>query len=515
MKKTFVLLGILMLTLMQVLADAPKPYKLKVLTFEDADAKSGFRALAEDQYRRQNVYFAYDEYYSDSDYDEYYYDDYGEDPEPYSNPWTSLIDNPQMYGSLLYTNSGNPIYWWYDGGNTGLRSPTVLSDFWNSGHAISHYGSADYMTYGDYTSQLTVYQAGNDALRTSGCGHNGSNNFCIHFGYIDGWGASTIGDLPRLTFEDGVARVIDHMYVAPTTYTYRAYVAGDAMGLVTPPNPSDKLWLVAYGYKTLQEIEDGEPSVSTTFDMADGAGNVVSDWTKWDLSILGEVLAVSFNLDGDDFAKNNGYLVYPGYFAYDDVAVQYPRWCYTRDNLTIGNYGTICLPRDIAAGDYEGATFYKVVERNSAGIVLEEVTSLTAGQAYIFQATATTLRAYSDDEEDCVSEPAPATTSNVLQGVFTNTTPSAGWILKDNELHPCAGYNHTVPANRAYLTELIPDFTQPVPGRRRVQMAIRQTPTDLQDVEAQDAQTQKTMQNGVLYINKNGNIYNVQGQIVK
>ena len=512
MKKTFVLLGILMLTAMQVLADSPKPYKLKVLTFEDADAKSGFRALANDEYRRQNVYFAYDEDYSDADYDTY------EEPsEPYSNPWTSLIDDSQYGGSLLYTNSygSDPIYWWYDGGNTWLRSPSVISDFWNSGHAISHYGSADYMSYGDYTSQLTVYQAGNNAMRTSGCGHNGSDNFCIHFGYVDGWGASTIGDLPRLTFEDGVARVIDHMYVAPTTYSYRAYVAGDAMGLVTPPSPSDKLWLVAYGY-TQEDIDNNEgPSATTTFDMADGAGNVVSDWTKWDLSVLGEVVAVSFNLDGDDFAKQYGYLVYPGYFAYDDVAVRFDRWSYSRDGLTPGRYGTICLPRDVKAGDYEGAEFYKVVDRTPDWIELEEVTSLTAGQAYIYKATATTFTVYSDDEEDKVSEPAEATTANVLQGVFAEAHPTTGWILNNNKLHPCAGNNHVVEANRAYLTELIPAVSEPVPGRRRIQLPIQQTPTELQDVDTQDAQTQKLIENGILYIKQNGCKYDVRGMIVK
>ncbi len=519
MKKTFVLLGILMLTAMQVLADSPKPYKLKVLTFEDADAKSGFRALAEGQYRRQNLYYVYDEYYSDSDYDDYYYDDYGEDPEPYSNPWTSLIDNPQMYGSLLYTNSYgsyDPIYWWYDGGNTGLRSPTVLSDFWNSGHAISHYGSADYMTYGDYTSQLTVYQAGDNSLRTSGCGHNGSDNFCIHFGYIDGYGtASSTGDLPRITFEDGVARVIDHMYVAPTTYTYRAYAAGDAMGLVAPSDPEDQVWIEAYGYKSQQEIDDDEPSVSTNFYLINGADEVVTDWTKWDLSVLGEVVAVAFNLNGSDFAHMGSNLVYPGYFAYDDVAVQFPRWSYSRDGLTPGRYGTICLPRDIKAGDYEGAEFYKVVDRTPDWIELEEVTSLTAGQAYIYKATATTFTVYSDDEEDKVAEPAEASTANVLQGVFAEAHPTTGWILNNNKLHPCAGNTHTVEANRAYLTELIPAVSEPVPGRRRIQLPIQQTPTELQDVDGQDAQTQKLIENGILYIKQNGYKYDVRGRIVK
>ena len=56
--------------------------------------------------------------------------------------------------------------------------------------------------------------------------------------------------------------------------------------------------------------------------MGNGVG--VQDWTKWDLSVLGNVTRVEFNLIGSDELYASGYgLGAPGYFAYDDVAVRF------------------------------------------------------------------------------------------------------------------------------------------------------------------------------------------------
>ena len=47
------------------------------------------------------------------------------------------------------------------------------------------------------------------------------------------------------------------------------------------------------------------------------------DWTKWDLSGLGKVLKVTFNVTG---SSDNGYgFSQPAYFAYDDVAVRFEK----------------------------------------------------------------------------------------------------------------------------------------------------------------------------------------------
>ena len=55
--------------------------------------------------------------------------------------------------------------------------------------------------------------------------------------------------------------------------------------------------------------------------MADLKSGVIDDWTKWDLSSLGKVKRVQFNIIG---TNDNGFgFSQPAYFAYDDVAVRF------------------------------------------------------------------------------------------------------------------------------------------------------------------------------------------------
>ncbi len=47
----------------------------------------------------------------------------------------------------------------------------------------------------------------------------------------------------------------------------------------------------------------------------------VTEWTRWDLSQLGAVVKIEFDMQG---SKNNEYgLSTPAYFAYDDIAVRF------------------------------------------------------------------------------------------------------------------------------------------------------------------------------------------------
>ena len=57
------------------------------------------------------------------------------------------------------------------------------------------------------------------------------------------------------------------------------------------------------------------------FYLCNGPENIVTEWTKWDLSSLGKVAKISFNMAG---SSDNGYgFSQPAYFAYDDVAVAF------------------------------------------------------------------------------------------------------------------------------------------------------------------------------------------------
>ena len=69
--------------------------------------------------------------------------------------------------------------------------------------------------------------------------------------------------------------------------------------------------------------EDAEPVTSTEFYLLDKGKKFVTEWTKWDLSSLGEVVKVAFNLVGSEDMVGDYGLSVPGYFAYDDVAVRF------------------------------------------------------------------------------------------------------------------------------------------------------------------------------------------------
>ena len=264
-------------------------YDLRVLTFEDADYKGGTNFAG-------------------------------------GNDWSSLIDDPQYGGSLLYGSSGAGVYsedeayQWTDTGNTGLKHIFPYNYnaycYWGGGHAISNYSTGDIETYGGFETQLTVYKKGVSGLSHTGGGHNGSDNFAVHYGYMDGSQFNKTENLPALTFADGSEHVIDHMYVNTTTYLLNCLVNGN--GLTAKIGPDDWVKLVATGYDT-----KGTKTGETVIYLCNGPDNIIMDWTKWDLSSLGKVAKVTFNVTG---SSDNGYgFSQPAYFAYDDVAVRFEK----------------------------------------------------------------------------------------------------------------------------------------------------------------------------------------------
>ena len=253
--------------------------ELRTLTFEDADAR----------------FTEYELYYCGATI----------------STWSDLIAADQYMDELIYSFSGEP-YYWYDEGNTELFHAFPYNygtyAYWGGGHAISNYANWDFETYGDYMSQLTV-------IGEEGAGgHNGSANFCMHFGYIDGSPVNQTDELPAFEFADGVARVIDHIWINNSTYALNCFFNGN--GLTAPICEGDRSWIIARGID-----ENGDVVAETEFCLADGPNNIVTEWTKWDLTSLGKVVRVEFNPLG---TSDNGYgYSQPAYFAYDDVAVQF------------------------------------------------------------------------------------------------------------------------------------------------------------------------------------------------
>ena len=289
-------------------------YELRVLTFEDADAKF----------------------------------------EPYSldyasveiNTWSNLIDSPQYGGPLTYGDYMTTMYTWWDENNTELMHTfpdNYAYCFWGGGHAISNYWGEGYSDedidrhiakyYGeDYVSE----NAGNDQMlgwfilqmMIPVKAHSG-DNFCIHYGYKDFF--SYVENLPELSFADGEARVIDHMWVTNTNYTLNQLYngvkseAGNSFG-GNWEGLTENAWmkLVAQGFDDVDADANADPISEVEFYLVQGM-NVVTDWQKWDLSPLGKVAKVRFNfLYSDEMGGRYGFTI-PGYFAYDDIAVRFEK----------------------------------------------------------------------------------------------------------------------------------------------------------------------------------------------
>ena len=226
--------------------------------------------------------------------------------------WSDLVPDEDYGSDLLYDGwMGASGYCWSDDNNTKLYHAfpeTSRGYTYNaSGHALSASYTRDHNTYGSYATELYVYADG---------AHIGKN-CCIHHGYKDSGRDLT---LPSIEFGDGVARVIDHMWVANTAYTYGELTRGFSFG-ASYSGPSDNSWfkIVAYGYES---AADTTPTEAEFYLLAEGK-KFVEDWTQWDLTSLGKVVKVEFNMVGSDDMVGEWGLSAPGYFAYDDVAVRF------------------------------------------------------------------------------------------------------------------------------------------------------------------------------------------------
>ena len=224
-----------------------------------------------------------------------------------STYWSDFIPTSGQYGS------GHGSYTWYDEGNTELLFYPVSGEYgYFAGHAgISNYVGTDWENEGNYMYDLQAYNVTG--------GHSGTN-FNTHFGYVDETSYGMNNNMPSFEFDDGVARVIDHMWVTNTTYVYNQLQAA-GFGSTYVLSDESTFKIVAYGYDSL--AEDAEPVTSTEFYLLEKGKKFVTEWTKWDLTPLGNVVKVAFNLVGSDDMVGDYGLAVPAYFAYDDVTVRF------------------------------------------------------------------------------------------------------------------------------------------------------------------------------------------------
>ncbi len=227
--------------------------------------------------------------------------------------WDALIDSPQYGGDLLYgpmdetTYTYNVTYTWADP-VTGLEFRGFPS-FWGSvcfssgGEVISNYVEPAFKDAG-YLRQLEVPVA-----PLSG------KNFIVHFGDDN-------ADSPKalLHFKDGKEKTIQSLQFIPTNYLINSCLNGD--GYFGPLGSKSMIGVAVVGYKA-----DGSKSITfeTLIDGADVpayiAGIKKFEWQTMDLSVLGPVTAIGFEVYGSRDCYGDYGFSAPAYFAYCDVVV--------------------------------------------------------------------------------------------------------------------------------------------------------------------------------------------------
>ena len=198
---------------------------------------------------------------------------------------------------------------------------------------------------------------------------------------------------------------------------------------------------------------------------------------------------------------------------------------YERTGLEVGRYYTICLPKKVVAAT--GATFWSMSERNTdtenpLAYIVEENLPLTAGQPFLFQATATTLEVtYEGEATTAGSHGALHGTLDAMDQAALDAAAGANtlYILKNNELRLASGRTgNSLAANRAYIIyeELDPVSTPShAPGRQVRSMPLhKDVATGLDDLNA-DTQAQKVLLNGQLFIIRGEKMYDATGILVK
>jgi hypothetical protein len=124
----------------------------------------------------------------------------------------------------------------------------------------------------------------------------------------------------QITFNDNTKSCIfDHFYVTNNTYAVLSMTYGD--GFAEAHNYENGHW-----FKLIIEGIDksGNSTGTVDFYLSDfrtPASGIVTEWTLVDLTPLGEVTAIRFDLQGSD---DNGYgVATPVYFCFDNLAINW------------------------------------------------------------------------------------------------------------------------------------------------------------------------------------------------
>ena len=225
--------------------------------------------------------------------------------------------------------------------------------------------------------------------------------------------------------------------------------------------------------------------------------------------------ADNFTVTGGE--NNNTYIdldmvgeyVFTYTFATQQLSITYPQ-TYTR-HFDNAYYSTICLPQ---AATLTNATAYEIATINVAGGYIslsEPVANLVAGKPYIILPSADNVDVTATMSGDPVSNTVAG--ANGLWGVLNiggeGNVSDGNYILSENQFCLVSGGSVNVPRFRGALWV---DAGGDAPALRVV--AAENGATAIDNIEANETAV-KFIENGKLFIRKNGVVYDATGAIVK
>ncbi len=213
------------------------------------------------------------------------------------------IDPITKYTYGTYTNettqSGEKIYAY---SKYGASFKTFVNEMYQSWGGAAYSFNTDMTTEG-FFNQYSVYNTS---------GYNKSKNFLVFYHVIFMGPAYT----PAITFEKGKTEIVDHLYMNNSTWAALSMKNGDAIAKKFTNGDWYKVTITGIDANN----KKGTPIDFYLADFRNGKTFFANEWTKVDLSELGEVNKITFELSSSD---NGTYgMNTPAYLCIDNIAIR-------------------------------------------------------------------------------------------------------------------------------------------------------------------------------------------------
>lgn len=227
----------------------------------------------------------------------------------FENVATESLAN-SIYGNNLYGGQ----YPGYHDVIGDLEIALFGENFYEGGIVLSQWNDTE--TPG-FINQCSVYFK--DVVTGFG-GNNGSKTFAVHYGSDNTqflYGSDTRTFMGFKT--DGTEKVIDHFFVNNSTYAALTMMEGDSFTSAFSYGNHDWFKLIITGIDK-NSNETGEIEFFLADFRTSKSKGIVTEWTKVDLSPLGKVHGLRFDIESS--IENEYGSSVPTYFCFDDVAIR-------------------------------------------------------------------------------------------------------------------------------------------------------------------------------------------------